>query len=176
MPEIQLIPVNVMALVEDQVSSSPIVLLHDQQMNRLLPIWIGDPEARAIAVVLNKTSMPRPLTHKLLINVIESMGGKFSRVVVDRLERNTYFASIYVQTEKKNIVIDARPSDAIALALEARVPIFVSKLIMDSAAQKNPFPDVLKQEKRAAKINLTEDDLRKMKELIERAREREEKS
>lgn len=176
MTETQLIPVNVMALVEDQVSSSPIVLLHDQQMNRLLPIWIGDPEARAIAVALNNTSMPRPLTHKLLINVIESMEGKLSRIVVDRLERNTYLASIYVQTEKKNIVIDARPSDAIALALEAKVPIFVSKAIMDRAAQKNPFPDVLKQEKRAAKINLTEADLEKMKELIERAREREEKS
>ena len=176
MPDILLVPVIVIALIEDQVSSSPIVLLHDQQTNRLLPIWIGDPEARAIAIVLNKTLMPRPLTHKLLLNVIESMGGRISRVIVDRLERNTYFSSIYVSVNGKDIAIDSRPSDAIAIALEAKIPIFVSKIIMDKAAQKNPFPGVFEQQKRETKLNLTEADLGKMKELIEKAREREEQS
>ena len=175
MPDILLVPVIVIALIEDQVSSSPIVLLHDQQTNRLLPIWIGDPEARAIAIVLNKTLMPRPLTHKLLLNVIESMGGRISRVIVDRLERNTYFSSIYVSVNGKDIAIDSRPSDAIAIALEAKIPIFVSKIIMDKA-HKNPFPGVFEQQKRETKLNLTEADLGKMRELIEKAREREEQS
>ncbi|MBI4994425.1 bifunctional nuclease family protein [Candidatus Peregrinibacteria bacterium] len=176
MPEVELIPVSVIALVEDQISSSPIVLLHDKQLDRLLPIWIGDPEARAIAIALNKTVMPRPLTHRLLLNIIEAMEGKLSRVVVDRLERNTYFASVYVQMEKKNIVIDARPSDAVAIALESGTPIFVAKAIMDKAAQKNPFPDVVKQEKREKKLDFTKDDLEKIKKLIEKARERERQS
>lgn len=176
MLDVSLVPVIVIALIEDQVSSSPIVLLHDQRMNRLLPIWIGDPEARAITIVLNKTSMPRPLTHKLLLNIVEKMGGKLSRIVVDRLERNTYYSSIYVNIGGQDIAIDSRPSDAIAIALEAKVPIFVSKVIMDKAAQKNPFPEVFEQQKRETKLNLTESDLEKMKKLIEKAREREEQS
>lgn len=176
MPDALLVSVSVIALIEDQVSSSPIVLLHDPQMNRLLPIWIGDPEARAIAVVLNKTSMPRPLTHRLLLNVVEKTGGKLSRIIIDKLERNTYFASIYVNVNGGDIAIDGRPSDAIALALEAKAPIFVAKIIMDKAAQKNPFPGVFEQQKRETKLNLTEADLGKMKELIEKAREREEQS
>ena len=169
----QLVPVDIVALVEDQGSGSPIVVLHDRQTNRLLPIWIGDPEARAIEVALNKVETPRPLTHKLLLSIIDSMGGKLSRIVIDRLKRHTYFASILVETNGKALQIDARPSDAIAIALEARVPIFVDKKIMDLAGQKNPFPgSAMRQEKREFK----ESDMKKLKEMLEKAREREQKS
>lgn len=171
--EQQLVQVDIVALVEDQANSNPIVVLHDRQGNRLLPIWIGDPEARAITVALNKISMPRPLTHKLLLLVIEHMGGKLSRVVVDRIKNNTYYASLWVQLADKNIEIDSRPSDAIAVALEARAPIFVAKAIMDESGQKNPFPGIaMRQDKREFK----EVDLKKLKELLEKARDREQKS
>ena len=72
-----------------------------------------------------------------MLNVIESMGGRISRVIVDRLERNTYFSSIYVSVNGKDIAIDSRPSDAIAIALEAKIPIFVSKIIMDKVLKKS---------------------------------------
>ncbi len=178
MPETLLIPVSVIALVEDQISSSPIVLLHDQQSNRLLPIWIGDFEARAIAIILNKTPAPRPLTHKLVLNTLQNMGGKLLHVVIDRLKNNTYFASMHVVRDGHNIAIDARPSDAVAIALEAKTPIFVTKEIMDSAAQKNPFPDINQQQDRPAqaKTNFKESDLKKLKELFEKARQREQSS
>lgn len=169
----ELIAVDIVALVEDQSNTSPIVVLHDRSHNRLLPIWIGDPEARAIAIALNRMATPRPLTHTLLLVVIEKMGGKLVRIVVDRLKNHTYFSSIYVETEAGVKVIDSRPSDSIALALEARVPIFVAKNIMDMAGQDNPFPGMaMRQEKREMK----EEDLKKLKEMLEKAREREEKS
>lgn len=173
MPEPKLIAVDIVALVEDQANSSPIVVLHDRQANRLLPIWIGDPEARAIAIALNKMAVPRPLTHTLVLRLIEKMNAKLSRIVVDRIKNHTYFASIYVETPAGPISIDARPSDSIALALEGRVPIFVAKEVMDEAGQDNPFPgSAMRQEKREFK----EEDLKKLKELLEKAREREQKS
>lgn len=173
MEDSRFIPVDIVALVEDQGSGSPIVVLHDRTSNRLLPIWIGDPEARAIAMVLNKMRTPRPLTHKLLIHVVDALEGKFSRVVVDRLKNHTYFASLYIQTPQKAVAIDCRPSDAIALALEARVPIFVEKKVMDEAGQKNPFPGAAM---RQAKREFKEEDLKKLKALLEKARQREQQS
>lgn len=173
MADQKLIPVDIIALMEDQASSNPVVVLHDRTSNRLLPIWIGDTEARAIAIALNKMSMPRPLTHTLLLRAIEKMGGKLSRVVVDRLKNNTYFASIYVETAQGVKDIDSRPSDAIALALGACVPIFVTEKIMQENGQPNPFPgSAMRQEKREFK----ESDLKHLKELLEKAREREQQS
>lgn len=173
MAEEKLVNVDIVALVEDQSNSSPIVVLHDRQNNRLLPIWIGDPEARAIAIALNKMKTPRPLTHSLLLNIISQMGGKLSHIVIDRIKNHTYFASIYIKIGDKTVSVDARPSDSVALALEARVPIFVAKNVMDEAGQENPFPGMaMRQEKREMK----KEDLEKLKELLERAREREQKS
>lgn len=168
-----LIPVDVLALVEDHNNASPIVLLNDRVANRLLPIWIGDFEARAIDIALNSIASPRPLTHRLLLQTIESMGGKLSRVVVDRLEHATYYSSVCVQIAEHIIAIDSRPSDAIALALEARVPIFVARHIMDSSAQANPFPGFGQHQ---TKREVSPDDAKKMKELLEKAREREQAS
>ena len=168
-----LVPVDIVALVEDQGSGSPIVVLHDRTGNRLLPIWIGDPEARAIAIVLNNMKTPRPLTHKLLIGVIEGMGGNLSRAVVDRIKNHTYYASVYIQMPEKSVRIDARPSDAIALALEAHVSIFVEKTVMDEGGQANPFPgSAMRQEKREFKP----EDIKKLKEMLEKARQREQLS
>lgn len=176
MNEQEIIPVQMMALVEDQASSNPIVVLHDAKSNRLLPIWIGDPEARAIAIALNKVKVERPLTHKLLAGVITAMGGSLARIVIDRVKRHTYFASIYISVDGKDIKVDARPSDSIALALETNAPIYVQKDVMDEAAQPNPFPEiVMKREAKSVK-DFKRSDLVKLKDLLERAREREQKS
>lgn len=172
-PNSELVQVDLVALVEDQDSANPIVLLHDKAGDRLLPIWIGDTEARAIAIALNRTPMPRPLTHKLLSSVIAQMGGRLISMVVNKLDGRTYFAVLNVQIGIKKVQIDSRPSDAIALALEARCPIFVVKSIMDKAAQKNPLPAfATQQEKREMSVK----DLEKLKGLLEKAREREQKS
>ena len=173
MEDKELMLVSVVSLVEDPVNGGPIVVLHDQPSNRLLPIWIGEPEARAISVALNHMKIPRPLTHTLILSVIEKMGGRLARIEVDRLKNHTYFASLVLQIKEGIISVDARPSDAIALALEARAPLFVARSVMDEAGQKNPFPEVsLRQEKR----EMNQEDVKKLKELFEKAREREQKS
>lgn len=171
----ELVQVDLVALVEDQVSSNPIVVLHDKAGNRLLPIWIGDPEARAIAVALNKTRTPRPMTHQLLLKMVGGLGGQVLRIVVDRLENNTYLASVYIKKGQKTVAIDARPSDAVALAIYAQVPIFVDKQIMDKAAQPNPVPLASMQQTKGT-LSMKEDELQKLKELLAKAREREQKS
>lgn len=173
MAEQKLIQVDLVALVEDQATMNPIVLLHDRTSNKLLPIWIGEVEARAITIALNKEKMSRPLTHKLLINVVGSMNGKLSRVVIEKLKNKTYYASLRVRVGDKEILVDARPSDAIALALEAPVSIFVAAEVMDAGGQENPFANIpLQQEKREMK----KEDVEKLKELLARAREREEET
>jgi hypothetical protein len=173
MVEQKLIQVDLVALVEDQDSLNPIVILHDVIANRLLPIWIGDPEARAIAVALENKKMSRPLTHRLLVNVVEKTGGKLSRIVVDRLKGKTYFATMYIRVGKKEISIDARPSDAVAIALEAFAPIFVVKEVMDAGSQPNPFQNMtIQQEKREFK----KEDIEKLRALLLQARAREEQT
>ena len=107
----ELIPVDIVALVEEDQTQSSIVVLHDRISNRILPIWIGDPEARAIAVSLNNITMPRPLTHQLLLSTIETLGYKISKIVIDRMEAQTYFASIYLKKgAEESLQLDARPS------------------------------------------------------------------
>lgn len=174
----QLIPVSVIALVEDQNNASPIVVLHDKISNRLLPVWIGDPEARAIAMALDNTKAPRPLTHTLLINVLGRLGFKLNSAVVDRLLNHTFYASLYVENDKGSVKIDCRPSDAIALALEAGAPIFAAKSVMDAAGQMNPIPaNLTTQEKRAVGLkDLKADEILKLKEMLDRARRREQQS
>lgn len=135
-----LVPVVILTLIEDQDSGSPIVVLHDAESNRVLPMWIGDAEARALALALNRVQSARPLTHTLLLKTAATLGARLSRVVVDRLRNNTYFASLYLKGLTQEFQVDARPSDALALALEAQVPIFVEQKIFSEASHKNPFP------------------------------------
>lgn len=173
MAEQKLIQVDLVALVEDQATMNPIVLLHDRTSDRLLPIWIGEAEASAITIILDKKKMSRPLTHKLLINVIGSMNGKLSHVVIETLKNKTYYASLRIKVGDKELCVDARPSDAIAIALEAPAPIFVAAEVMDAGGQANPFANIpMQQEKRAMK----KEDIEKLKELLKCAREREEET
>lgn len=178
----ELIPVEIVALVEEDQTESSIVVLHDRLTNRILPIWIGDPEARAIAVSLNNITMPRPLTHQLLLNTIAELGFSVSKIVVDRMQEQTYFATIYLKNGKDGIVkIDARPSDSIAVALASKSSIFVAKEVMDKGGQNNPFPlpteqTTMFQQEGPRKLELSKRDLERVADTLKRAREREEQS
>jgi len=173
MPEQKTSPVDVIALVEDQTSLNPIVVLQDRKTNRVLPIWIGDTEARAISLAMNKVKTSRPLTHVLIHRIIEKMGGKMVNIIIDRIKNNTFFASINIETQGGLVRVDARPSDALAMAIEADVQIFVSKAIMNSSSQENPFSSASAIRKKRV---IKPEDMEKLRSMLERAREREQKS
>lgn len=179
MPQNEILPVDVIALIEDQENTNPIVMLRDAQTNNVLPIWIGDSEARSIAMALNNVRPARPLTHHLLIGVVLSMQGVISRVVIDRLQSDTYYASLFVVVAGKQYQVDARPSDALVIAIEAKAPIFVAKQIMEVAGHPNPFSlsELAKEtrEKRTLQ-QINPDEAKKIQQMMESARAREQKS
>ena len=110
-----------------------VVILREKESQRYLPIWIGAPEADAIAVRLQEQAVSRPLTHDLLSNVIQEFGGAVKFVVVNDLENDTFYARITVEHDGRTLEVDSRPSDAIALAVRADVPIYVDESVLDRA-------------------------------------------
>ena len=120
------IEVKIRALMMDPNSGTPIIILKDVNSETMLPIWVGAYEANAIALEIEKIAPQRPMTHDLLRNLIVEMGARVERVVVTELRDNTFFAVIEMSTDDgTNVMLDSRPSDAIALALRADCPIFV---------------------------------------------------
>jgi uncharacterized protein len=111
----------------------PIVILRDKEGQKVLPIWVGILEANAIALQIENISTPRPMTHDLLRNVIQDLKASVQKVVVCDLQDNTFYALIYLALQGDTLAIDARPSDAIALALRTRAPIFVEETVIDNA-------------------------------------------
>jgi bifunctional DNase/RNase len=110
-----------------------VVILKEKDAERFLPIWIGPAEADAIAVKLQEYQVPRPLTHDLLGNVIGVLGAAVSSIVVCDLQNDTFFAKIILAVDGKQVEIDSRPSDAIALAVRVKVPIFAEEAVLDKA-------------------------------------------
>ena len=132
-----MIPVRVGGLAIDERTKGPVILLQEIEGNRALPIWIGPTEANAIQLELMGKKYQRPLTHDLLINVLEGVQAKVSRIVITELKDTTFFAILYIDGGHGAVAIDARPSDCIAIALRARAPIFVSDKVFDEAAREN---------------------------------------
>jgi hypothetical protein len=110
-----------------------VVILKEKSSDRYLPIWIGPAEADAIAVQLQDVSVPRPLTHDLLRSVIDTLGATVSHVLVNDLSNDTFYARIVLDVNGGPLEIDSRPSDAIALAVRAKVPIFADEMVLDKA-------------------------------------------
>ena len=110
-----------------------VVILKEKDSDRYLPIWIGPAEADAIAVKLQDISVPRPLTHDLLRSVIDNLGASVSHILVSDLESDTFYAKIIINSDGKSMEIDSRPSDAIALAVRAKVPIYVEETVLEKA-------------------------------------------
>ncbi|MDQ4142663.1 MAG: bifunctional nuclease family protein [Actinomycetota bacterium] len=118
----------------DMVGKQPIVLLKTREGNRFLPIWIGHPEAAAILMRLQGSNPPRPMTHDLLNEVLSELDVSCTRVSVNELKENTFFASITLSSNGQEIEIDSRPSDAIALAVRTSAPIFVAEDVISESA------------------------------------------
>lgn len=177
-----LVQVRIIALLEEPHMHSPVVILNDPESDLILPIWIGELEARAIALRLEEVDVARPLTHTLLNNIVGDLGGKVAKVVIEKIEAGTYYAEIYVRVGRRIIKIDARPSDSIVLALEAEAPIFVTGSVLKIAGQENPFPaDLIAKAEAAVKARnvpqaqseFTEEETEKLKEMLNKAREKE---
>ena len=127
------IEMSIKGLMVDPITNMPIVILRDKDGQRVLPIWVGIFEANAIALQIENISTPRPMTHDLLRNVIEDLKASVQKIVVCDLQENTFYALIYLSLNGDTLAIDARPSDAIALALRTRAPIFVEDTVIDNA-------------------------------------------
>jgi len=127
------IEMTIKGLMIDPITNMPIVILKDKAGDRVLPIWVGVFEANAIALQIENIATPRPMTHDLIKNILSEIEAEVQRIVVSDLRDNTFYAMIYLNRDGETIAIDARPSDAIALALRTRSPIFVEDSVVESA-------------------------------------------
>jgi hypothetical protein len=128
-----LIEMNVRGLMVDPITNMPIVILKDAEGERVLPIWVGVFEANAIALQIENVQTPRPMTHDLLKNIIDDMQAKVEQVVISDVADSTYYAVVHLMTASGPAAVDARPSDAIALALRSRAPIMVEPKVLEQA-------------------------------------------
>ena len=127
------IEVRIRGLMMDPATKMPIVVLKDVGSDTVMPIWVGIFEANAIAIEIEKVSAPRPMTHDLTRNLMRHMNSRLERVVITELRDDTFFAMLWVRHDGELMTVDARPSDAIALALRSDCPIYVSEQVMQSA-------------------------------------------
>ena len=124
---------KVRGLALDPLSNMPIIILKDEEDTRSLPIWVGIFEANAIALELEKIATPRPMTHDLIKNILESVHARVTKVVVTDLKENTFYALLHLQIGEREYTVDARPSDAIALALRVAAHIYVEEDVVRKA-------------------------------------------
>ena len=143
-----------------------VVILKEKESDRYLPIWIGPAEADAIAVKLQDVAVPRPLTHDLLGSIIDSLGASLNYVTVSDLQNDTFFAKLTLQVNGKTVDVDSRPSDAIALAVRAQVPIHVADEVLNKAGiLLDEFGKPIAREEEEGKERppkVKEEDLRRM--------------
>jgi bifunctional DNase/RNase len=164
-----LIKMKVSGLTIDPLTNTPIVILKDMQEKKAIPIWIGLFEASAIATELEKISFSRPMTHDLFTDILRILEVEVTKIEISDLRNNTFFANIYLVREGKSLVIDSRPSDAIAIALRANAPIFVDDKVIEKSrnvdfGSKLTDIDKFKDEKLKEFLeNLSPDDFGKYK-------------
>jgi hypothetical protein len=134
------VEVRIRGLMLDPATNMPIVVLKDVASDTVMPIWVGIFEANAIAIEIEKLAAPRPMTHDLTRNLIHHLNGSLEKVVITELKDDTFFAILWMRQDNEPITVDARPSDAIALALRADCPIYVSEQVMQSAKLNTSGP------------------------------------
>ncbi len=158
------IEMTIKGLMIDPITNMPIVILKDKEGERVLPIWVGVFEANAIALQIENISTPRPMTHDLIRNILSEIEADVQRIVVCELRENTFYAMIYLDREGETMAIDARPSDAIALALRTKAPIFVEDDVVESAKGLDLSKDTTDSERLQKWLEgLNPDDLGKYK-------------
>ena len=128
-----LVEMSIKGLMMDPLTNLPIVLLRDPSSDRVLPIWVGPVEANAIALQVENVQAPRPMTHDLLRNVLAELGATLTRVVITDLHDNTFYAYLELKRGGEVLFVDARPSDALALSIRTRAPVFVDTRVLDQA-------------------------------------------
>jgi bifunctional DNase/RNase len=127
------IPVHLHGLGFDENNNQPVVILKEDEGLRVVPIWIGHPEAMAIMFAIQDASPPRPMTHDLLMGVIQATGFAIERVEITRVDEGTFYASLVMQEGSRSVTLDARPSDCLALAVRSGCPVFVADEVMRSS-------------------------------------------
>ncbi len=152
----KIVEVRIEGLGMDDRTQSPVVILREKLGERVLPIWIGENEARAIAMELAEKKFTRPLTHDLLVSVIEGLHARVERVVIAELRENTFYAVVLLARGSEFASIDARPSDSIALALKCKSPVFVAEELLleegESHPATPPAPRVQTEEERREEL------------------------
>ena len=143
------IEVRIRGLMMDPATNMPIIMLKDVNSDAVIPIWVGIFEANAIASEIEKISTPRPMTHDLTKNLVRHLNAQLERVVITEIKNDTFYAALWLKQGEEPMVVDARPSDAIALALRADCPIYVSEQVMQTAklnpsAQEGPSAEQLR--------------------------------
>ncbi|WP_027186016.1 bifunctional nuclease family protein [Desulfovibrio inopinatus] len=154
-----MVEMHVFGLAVDEDTQVPVLILKDKDDQRALPIWIGAMEALAISMTLHNVSLPRPMTHDLLLKTIETVGAKVDSVAITELRDGTYYAEIRLLMHEEMQTVDSRPSDAIALALRAQAAIYVNDDVLEQAAVT---------EKEASQPLLHSDDAEEWTEILEK--------
>jgi bifunctional DNase/RNase len=162
-----LVPMSIKGLMLDPMSNSPIVVLKDDDEKLFLPIWVGIFEANAIALQLENITTPRPMTHDLLREMIQQLDARVTRIVINDLKDATFYAQIRLLIRRAGseqlLEIDARPSDAIALALRTEAPIYVAQSVLDQAQTITPDGETTEEKTKEWFENLSPEDLGKYK-------------
>ncbi len=134
-----MIRVELVKIIIDEKRQDQVIVLKEKGGERQIPVVIGFTEASSIRLKISGVDVPRPMTHDLLVNVIEVLGGRLERVLIDKLVDNTFHAKLEIRSKEGEIkVIDARPSDSIAMAVRLKAPIFVADDVLDKSAMPQP--------------------------------------
>jgi bifunctional DNase/RNase len=158
------VEMQIRGLMMDPVTNMPIVVLKDVASDAVLPIWVGIFEANAIALELEKTATPRPMTHDLMQNMARNLNAEVRKVVVSDLRDDTFYAVIWLDHAGETVAMDARPSDAIALALRWDCPIYVNREVLDNSRQSaSGAQTVNAEEMRRWLENLNDDEMGRYK-------------
>lgn len=157
------VEMKIRGLVMDPATNMPIVILKEAQSDTVLPIWVGLYEANAIALEIEKSTTPRPMTHDLLRNLIRDLNATVEKIVVTELKNDTFYAVIWMQQDGVPVSIDARPSDALALALRSDCPIFVSEDVIRVAKLAPSMAETSPEELRRWLEGLNDEDLGRYK-------------
>jgi len=164
--ENELMEVKVMGIVVDPKASNPVVVLVDLTGQKALPIWIGVFEAEAISRGLEDVVTLRPMTHDLMKQILDTFQVSLTRVVINDLKGNTFYANLYLNVEGREMVVDSRPSDAIALAVRVKAPIFITESVVEATKQMGLFASNLLEEQDELKTiieNMKPEDFGKFK-------------
>ena len=157
------VEMQIRGLMMDPVTNMPIIVLKDVASDLVLPIWVGIFEANAIALELEKTAPPRPMTHDLLQNMARGLNATVRKVVVSELRDDTFYAVIWMDHGGETVALDARPSDAIALALRWDCPIYVNRTVLESSKQSAASQTISADEMKRWLENLNDDEMGRYK-------------